>query len=385
MSKKIGLKVFGATIGIAAAGGIVGFAATNWDGIQKVAQGPVYTEQELAEQVKGNEDVFQKGYDAGLEDGLSQGYTEEDLQEAENRGYENGLAEGTTNNSLQNIERFLIGEQESLLFVSNQNKLVYYNLAKNQRVDLNKYSYDFMQFVNEEEIFNIFCRDENTGFLQLMMIYKAGDYEPNTYTFDDSFTGISIMSQQENKMFIFLENDTSRNLYYIDSKAGIVNKLEIEFESINYATFLIEENIIRFETISNGEIMEYIYNFDSNELQHEKQETQETLNEGQMNYSFNGYDYIIDLESVVNTGDNSKSMHVVRVSRLVEGEEENRPIDCAVESSLPFVANSLRLTDVNETTDISFKFMVESTDGTGNIAYVTFNAESMDLTISLEK
>lgn len=72
MSKFKTFKTITAIAGLTVIGGGAAFAGMHWDGIKKVAQGPVYTEDEVKE-----------GYDEGYNEGLkiNVGYTEEELQE----------------------------------------------------------------------------------------------------------------------------------------------------------------------------------------------------------------------------------------------------------------------------------------------------------------
>lgn len=76
MSKFKALKTITAIAGLAVIGGGAAFAGTHWDGIKKVAQGPVYTEEEVKDKVEtgtsqGTESGYNKGYTKGFEDGVA--------------------------------------------------------------------------------------------------------------------------------------------------------------------------------------------------------------------------------------------------------------------------------------------------------------------------
>lgn len=76
MSKFKTFKAITAIAGLTVIGGGAAFAGMHWDGIKKVAQGPVYSEKELEEEVKtgttqGTEKGYNDGYTKGFEDGVA--------------------------------------------------------------------------------------------------------------------------------------------------------------------------------------------------------------------------------------------------------------------------------------------------------------------------
>lgn len=90
MSKKNkGLKIAAAVIGFGIIGGAATFTGLHWDGVKKVAQGPVYSQEELK---KENEQKYYDGYNAGLQ--VNVGYTEEEMENAKNESYEQGFYDG---------------------------------------------------------------------------------------------------------------------------------------------------------------------------------------------------------------------------------------------------------------------------------------------------
>lgn len=76
MNKFKTFKTITAIAGLTVIGGGAAFAGMHWDGIKKVAQGPVYSEKELEEEVKtgttqGTEKGYNDGYTKGFEDGVA--------------------------------------------------------------------------------------------------------------------------------------------------------------------------------------------------------------------------------------------------------------------------------------------------------------------------